>query len=377
MKILFFIDTFSAGGKERRLMELMKGLKGEPGIEFSLVIMDDKIQYKEVYDLGIDIHHVIRKTKKDLSVFRKFYTICKTYKPDIVHSWDSMSAVYLVPILKILGIKFVNGMVTDAPEMTGIRNSAWLRARLTFPFSSVVIGNSLAGLKAYNAPVGKSICIRNGFNFKRTGTLKTNEQVRQEIGLQTKYTVGMVASYSRYKDYETYYKAAQLLLAKRRDITFLAIGTDTDTLHSKSMVTEMDQENFRFLGKRSDVESLINSMDLCVLATFTEGISNAILEYMALGKPVVATSGGGTNELIEDQVTGLLVEAKDPVALAEKMELLLEDDALRMSMGVAGKRRIHEYFTIERMVNEFVYHYKNIAKASVEHNPLPATNTGK
>src|SRR3712207_2757242 len=120
MRVLFFIDTFSAGGKERRLMELMKGLKRKSEIDFELVVLDSNIDYSEVYDLGIAVHKVIRKTKKDLSVFSKVYQICRDYKPDVVHCWDSMSAVYLVPATKLLRIKLVNGMVTDAPGKTGI-----------------------------------------------------------------------------------------------------------------------------------------------------------------------------------------------------------------------------------------------------------------
>src|SRR5690242_12071990 len=98
MKILFFIDCFVAGGKERRLTELMEALKRLPGVEFELAVMDREIHYKEVLDLGINVHYLIRKTKKDLSVFKKLYKLCKSLKPDILHCWDSMTAVYSVPV---------------------------------------------------------------------------------------------------------------------------------------------------------------------------------------------------------------------------------------------------------------------------------------
>jgi glycosyltransferase involved in cell wall biosynthesis len=360
MKLLFFIDTLTAGGKERRLMELMKGLKQEPGIDFELVIMASNIQYKEVYDLGINIHKIIRKTKKDLSVFSKVYKICKSYKPDLVHCWDSMSAVYLIPAVKSLSIKFINGMVTDAPEITGIRNKAWLRAQLTFPFSNLVIGNSEAGLAAYNAPRSKSICIHNGFNFKRIKAVAPASQIREEIGVSTKYVIGMVASLSRYKDYRTYFAAAQLLLQKRKDVTFLALGNDTDSELSKKLIEEKFTANFRLLGRKANIESFINAMDVCVLATFTEGISNSIMEYMALGKPVVATSGGGTIELVEDNKTGFLVSQSNPVELAEKMEILLDNEDLRSKMGTAGKQRVYNHFSIEKMVDEYILNYNKL-----------------
>lgn len=363
MRILFFIDTFSAGGKERRLMELMKGLKERPEINFELVIMSSHIHFIEVFDLGIKIHQLVRKTKRDTSIFKKIYQICKNYKPDFIHCWDSMSAIYLIPTLKLLHIKLVNGMVTDAPEKTGLFNKYWLRAQLTFPFSKAIIGNSQAGLSAYNAPAKKSICIRNGFNFKRTKTLDSSDEIRTRLGITTTYVVGMVASYSIYKDYETYFAASQLLLQKRKDITFLALGIDTDSDQAKNHIEQQYLDNFKLLGKRSGIESYINCMDVCVLATFTEGISNAILEYMALRKPVIATEGGGTNEIVEDKITGFLIQPRNAAALAEKMEFLLDDEALRHSMGEAGQQRIHSHFSIEKMVDDFVIAYKKIKSA--------------
>ena len=158
MKIIFFIDTMESGGKERRLTELMRALKVGQDIEFELVVMSNDIHYKEIFDLGINIHYIIRKTKKDLSGFFRFYKLCRNYKPDIIHCWDSMTAVYSVPVCKLLHIKLVNGMVINAPLRQNIINQNWLRARLTFPFSDIIVGNSKAGLLAYSAPEKQKYC---------------------------------------------------------------------------------------------------------------------------------------------------------------------------------------------------------------------------
>jgi glycosyltransferase involved in cell wall biosynthesis len=361
MRILFFIDSFPAGGKERRLLELMKGLQQQPDIEFELVIMTNDVHYKEVYDLNIKIHFVIRKTKKDFSVFSKFCRLCRNFKPDIVHCWDSMTAVYLVPVTKWLGIKFVNGMVVDSPSKQNIRNKTWLRAKLTFPFSNLIIGNSRAGLAAYGAPAKKGICIYNGFNFKRTENLSEAERIRKDLNIHTKYIIGMVASFSVFKDYKTYYTAARLLLNKRKDITFVAIGDNTDSSDSLAQAGRAYADHFRLLGRRSGIESYISIMDICVLATYTEGISNSILEYMAMGKPVVATDGGGTKEIVLEEETGFLVNPENPGELADKIEILLNNEALRAEMGNKGKERVKKQFSIEQMINSYIYHYRKLA----------------
>jgi glycosyltransferase involved in cell wall biosynthesis len=358
MRILFFIDSLTSGGKERRLIELMKMLILRQDIQFELIVMSNDIHYKEVFDLDIKIHYLIRKTKKDPYVFYKFYKICKRYNPDIVHCWDSMTAIYSIPACKFLNIKFVNGMVVDAPLKQNIFNNRLFRAKLTFPFSNIIIGNSKAGLEAYGVPKKKSFLIHNGFNFERTNNIIETGIIRKQLEINTQFVIGMVASFSEYKDYKTYFGAAQLLLNQRNDIIFLAIGSNTDSILSKSLILNKHIEHFRLLGKKSDIESFINAMDICVLSTFTEGISNSILEYMALGKPVIASSGGGTNEIVDDTKTGFLISPSDPKELAKKIEILLNDAKLRNNMGLAGKARIKERFSINRMASKYVSFYE-------------------
>jgi glycosyltransferase involved in cell wall biosynthesis len=360
MRILFFIDSFPAGGKERRLVELMKGLRTQQGYSFELVIMTRDVHYKEIFDLCDKVHFVVRKTKKDFSVFGQFHRICKAFDPDIVHCWDSMTAVYLLPLRLLHRFKLVNGMVADTPTVTGFKNKNWLRGKLTFPFSHAIVGNSLAGLAAYGAPAGKRHCIYNGFSFSRTEKLADPLQVRAQLGIETSLVVGMVASFSKFKDYPVYYKAALRLLSERKDVTFLAVGDHTDSEASRALVPDEWKPHFRFLGRRSDAESLISCMDVCVLATFTEGISNAIMEYMAMQKPVVATDGGGTKEIVSDGETGYLVKAGDPEELAGKIRLLLNDPVKRTEMGAAGEQRVKQQFLLTTMVGKYVHLYSSL-----------------
>ena len=103
-------------------------------------------------------------------------------------------------------------------------------------------------------------------------------------------------------------------------------------------------------------------MDICILSTFTEGISNSILEYMALGKPVIATRGGGTSEIVIDNKTGFLISPSNPEELTDKIEKLLNNIDLREQMGMAGKERVKKIFSSEIMVSKYVDFYKTITK---------------
>lgn len=365
MRILFFIDVLTSGGKERRLTELMKGLKQRSDFEFELALMSTEINYKEVRDLNIPIHYLIRRTKKDLSVFRMLYTLARNYNPDIIHCWGSMTAVYSVPVCRILQIKLVNGLITDSPRRQNVLNKHWFRAKITFPFSDIIVSNSKAGLVAYDAPKSKSYFIHNGFNFERTDKIISSQSVRKQLKIKTKYIIGMVANYSKNKDYPTFFAAAQMVLLKRKDLTFIAIGVNTDSDIARSHINYENCEFFRLLGIRTEIESYINAMDICILSTFTEGISNSILEYMALGKPVIATSGGGTNEIVVDCETGFLINKMNPGELADKIHILLNDYQLRVRMGEAGQSRIKSYFSIDLMVNNYASLYnKTLTESS-------------
>lgn len=362
MKILFFINGLHPGGKERRMLELMKELKLKKEIEFELVLMNKEISYPEIFDMDVKLHFLIRKTKKDFSIFKRVYKICKEYEPDIIHCWDSMTAIYAIPASKLLNIKLMNGMVVDSPSKNNILNKNWLRAKLTFPFSDIIVGNSVAGLSAYKAPTRKSYCIHNGYNFRRSTNLSDIKIIRNQLDIHTKYIIGMVAAFSKYKDYKTFYEAAKLILKKRQDITFIAIGNNTNSVVSKQMIENEFKKYFKLLGQKTDIETFINAMDICVLATFSEGISNSILEYMALGKPVIATLGGGTIEIVEDNKTGYLVKVSDIEEMANKMEYLLNNPELRNQMGINGQLRIQNLFSINLMVKKFVALYEKLGK---------------
>jgi glycosyltransferase involved in cell wall biosynthesis len=330
--------------------------------------MHPEINYQEVLELGIHIHYLIRKRKNDVSVFQRLYKICKDRQIDIIHSWDSMTAVYAVPVSKLLRIKLVNGMVVDTPVKQNLLNKNWLRARITFPFSNIFVGNSKAGLNDYAAPFKKSICIYNGIDFARFNNLENPEQIKKEIfgqNSQSLFIVGMVAAFEIRKDYGTVIKAAIDLISRIEEIRFILVGGGEFLEQMKKAVPENLKKKIVFLGKKSNVENIINVFDVGILITNSknhgEGISNSIIEYMALGKPVIATRGGGTNEVVFNNQNGYLINPADPVDLVEKIEYLMNDED-RDRFGKAGIELAKQNFNLKDMTSHFSKVYENLLK---------------
>lgn len=180
LKILQITDSLRSGGKERQLVELLTFLSTRKDVTCEIINMSDDVHYTYVDDLNIKTYQVIRKQKKDLSVFFKFYNLFKETKPDVIHSWNSMCSVYAIPAARLLGIKFINGYLRDAPPRFNIKKQEWIRDRLTFPLSDKILSNSFAGLKAYNVPTRKGTCIYNGFNFDRINNLADKKSINRD-----------------------------------------------------------------------------------------------------------------------------------------------------------------------------------------------------
>jgi len=353
IRVLMFIDTLRCGGKERRLVELLRGLRSYPNIKCELILMNRDVYYSEIFDLGIKIHILERKVKKDPQIFFRLFRICRDFKPDIIHTWGGMEAVYIAPIAKIMKIRMINGMITHAtPRMKA--SKAYRYAKLSFPFSDVVVSNSFAGLNIFNAPEKKRCCIQNGFDFARIANLKEPEAIKKEFQITTSKVVGMVGALEqRRKDYNTFISAAEILLSEDKDITFLLVGQGESLEQYTERIRSEHKDHIKLLGNQKAVESVINVFDVGVLATFYEGFSNVIMEYMALGKPVVVTDTGGNPEIVDDGKTGYLIPKSDPVQLANKIRHLLTNQEVAAAMAEAGQRRIREYFSLEKMVEKY------------------------
>ncbi len=362
MKILYIIDQLGAGGKERRMVQLLRGLQDDERISPKVVLLTDVVHYREIFDLGFEIIILDRKIKKDPAVFFKIHKICKNWKPDIIHAWGTMPTIYAGPVAKLLGIKLINASIADAPLKVGPLKR--LRTFISFCFSDIIQSNSHAGLKAYKVPPAKGLVIYNGFDFSRIKDLKDKGRLREEFKIDTDHVVGMVAGLNFHKDYRSLINAAKKILEKRSDVSFICVGTGIEMEDIKKI--SEPYERIIFTGRRNDVESIVDIFTVGILLTnmkiISEGISNSIMEYMACGKPVIATRGGGTVELVKDGETGFLIPNASPEELAEKIELLLNNPGLRREMGEKGRERIEMEFNLDRMIRKHVEVYEKVCK---------------
>jgi glycosyltransferase involved in cell wall biosynthesis len=376
LRVLHLVDSLRVGGKERQAVELIKGLCSANAVDMMIVTMGEEQFYvPDIQKLGVPLVYLLRRLRWDPAVFPRLWRILRDFRPDIIHTNSEMAMSYAWPLARLSGIKLINGTIRNAFSGSGLR---WQWHKLMLRLADACLANSKAGFASRGLPVEGAghYVIYNGFDMERFESRSANESEGLGFDLQGRKLVGMVAEFSDYKDFPTFIRAAQEVLAQRKDVVFIAIGDGKNLDACKRMVSP-NEECIWFLGERKDVEAFVQQMDIGVLCTFTEGISNSVMEYMAAGKPVVVTDGGGSSELVADGETGFLVPSSNPTAVAEKVELLLGDAEKAQEMGVAGRRRLEKQFSLEQLVEHNLRMYQEVLNGGgphVQHRRTPSVH---
>lgn len=360
MKIAIVTDHLLSGGKERRMVELIKKLSKNPKYQFHVILLEgndeSSISYKDILECPVNIIYLGKYTRTQL--IWQLYRLCSKEKYNVVHLWASLVYGYLLlPVRYILRIPIISSSITSARKQGGKK---YMIHQFTYHFFDKVLSNSMQALVINKVPKDKAVCIYNGFDFNRTKIKHSEAEVRERYGIKTKYIVSMAGEYSNRKDYPLFVDAANYVLEQEPDVTFIAMGSG-DASPYETFIKEKFKDRIRFVGRVTDVESVFNISSIVVLATTVEGVSNAIMEGMSLGKPIVSTYGPyvGTAEIVENGKSGFLVAYHDTEAFANCILRLLANETLCKVMGERGKQIVKEKFNIGQMVNGFVSVYDN------------------
>ena len=122
------------------------------------------------------------------------------------------------------------------------------------------------------------------------------------------------------------------------------------------------QDRIKFLGFREDIPEILLSMDGYICASYTEGFSNAILEAMASGLPIIATNVGGNSEIIKNKITGLLFKPKDKNEIINTMIEIMENKPLSEKLSKEALKTVNEKYSTKKMVESYIDIYKKALK---------------
>ena len=207
-------------------------------------------------------------------------------------------------------------------------------------------------------------------------------RVRQEFEISPDAPViGLVANVCPGKGHEYFLDATSQIQRRYPQAKFLVVGGKLenrrdfwDALQQQTARLQL-QHDVMFTGRRNDVPQLLRAMTVCVQASESEACPMAVLEASACGLPVVATNVGGTAELVEHGVTGILIEPREPAQIARAVLRLLDSPAEARQMGLAGVQRMRERFSLERCVETHARMYDAVLHCA-EFSVFPRRATG-
>ena len=367
-KILFVIDSLRFGGAERQLVELIKGLDRTKFEIYLCCLVNDPGGYtNELHKLGIKIKYFSRAFMLDIKPIIQISQYIKEMKIELVHSFNCLGALFGVIAAKIAGRRVICSGIRNAKDQSAMY---WIYKRIESVLSDYLVSNSMAGFTNRFKKNKKHFrVVYNGIDFNRFELNVTDtDNVKEELGVSKfSHIVGMVASLSDHKDHQTLLDAIPLVLSRFANTCFLLIGDGPIRENLERKVKRQGLEkNVIFTGYRSNVDRIYPAMDVSVLVTrsklILEGISNSLLESMASGIPVIATTGGGTDEVIVHGRNGLMVPPADPKHLAESIIDVMSNQKKASAMAKVALQDVKAKFGLDRYVEDYVSLYHEVLK---------------
>jgi len=350
--IFHLITELNIGGAEKALTRLLVHLDRDrfaPTV--ACLYGGDGPVAEEIRALNISVIDLgmTAKWRWD-SLWRLYFLLHREY-PIILHTWMFHANVPGRVLGRLVGVP----VIISSERTMGMegRWRYWLN-RITSVLTDrvVCVSQQVADFIVQEVGISrhKTLVVPNGIDVRNFEHLPTKQQARAMLGLSfDRILIGTVARLDRVKRLDVLLQAMRSL----RDVHIVIVGDGPERVRLEAMSARLGlASHIHFVGQQDDVRTWLAAMDVFVLSSDWEGMSNAVLEAMAAELPVVATTVGGTPEVVVDGMTGLLVPPRDPQALAQAIHALLVDPERRNKMGQAGRDRVRHHFTVERMVEK-------------------------
>lgn len=353
--ILHLSTTSGPGGAERVISSLSETLNtGERRVGVGL-FRPGWLQ-TECERLGVETIIMPLSGPLHLGWFLDCLRLTRREQVALIHAHEFSAIAYGWIISRITRIPFI-GTIHG-------KNYFWEKARRRVMYRIIARTGTLVAvsedLKRFVAekvgiPAGLIRVIYNGVTPGPPVSDAEVERCRSELGVQADDRVfGTVGSLYPVKGHRFLLDAMSIVLERFPNTVLLIAGRGELEVPLKDQAKSLGIEGkVRFLGMRQDIPRLLALMDVFVLPSLSEGLSMALLEAMAAGKPVVATRVGGNPELVEDGKTGMLVTAEDAKELAASLMRMLEEPTTMHVFGQTGAVRVQRQFSTHRMSNQY------------------------
>jgi L-malate glycosyltransferase len=366
IRIAYVIKSMEVGGSQTHLVQVLRLLDRRQFDPVLYCLTGEGVLLDAVQALGVPIVNGGARRFKGLgaaAAVLRLAAYLRRESVDVVHNY----------LLRANVIGSVAARLARVPVVLSSKRGC--HERRGFDLVAAKIGNALADRVTVNAeavrdfvhanercPKQKMVVIRSGVDTDRFRPL-AGTGFKASLGLpEERPVIGVVTRMRVRKGVEEFIRAVGRVRQAHADAHAVIVGeVDLDD-GLQALVRGLGLENhLSLLGRRSDMPEVLSAFDIFVLSSHDEGMSNAILEAMAMEKPVVATDVGGTGEVLRHGRSGLLVPPKDPEALAAAINEMLGQPARAREMGRFGRRIVEEGFSARAMVRQMEQLYLDLA----------------
>lgn len=332
---------------------------GPPG-PYSARLRDDGI---EVVELGLDMNLRANTVRSALGAARLLVRTVMRRRWDVVHTHLFRTALVVTPLAKLAGARVFG----TSHRIYYPRLQPRLERVLSLLQEAIVVDSAAVRdiLRAHtHIPLGKYAVIHNGIDVAEFDDAPHKAAAREELGLdEGDLVVGEIAHLRPHKGQRHLVGAVARITERHPGLRLLLVGGGPDREVIEDLARSLGvADRVCLTGPRQDLALVLAALDVLALPSTFEGFGIVQAEAMYLGVPVVATSHGGSTEVVDDGVTGFLVPFGDEDQLADRIDRLAGDPGLRARMGAAGRRRVLERFTAGAMARGYAELYDRPAK---------------
>jgi glycosyltransferase involved in cell wall biosynthesis len=318
---------------------------------------------------GLDLVPLAPKNEMDLSAAWRLSRLIKQLRPDVIHAHDphGVAMAALALSMRMGGSRTASAV----PPLVASRRvdfhmkanalSRWKYRQVDcFICASDAIRQMVI---ADGVPADHAVTIHEGIDLGRVAAAPRAD-LHGDLWLpHDAPIVGNVAALVPHKGQRHLIEAAIGVIRKVPDARFVIAGEGELRPTLERQIKDHHLEKHVFLvGFRPDILSVHKAFDIFAMSSVTEGLGTSLLDAMACGKPIVATTAGGMPEVVVDGTTGILVPPRNHEAMADAIVTLLRDENLRETMGAAGEARVRAQFSAERMVQRTLVVYERVAE---------------
>jgi glycosyltransferase involved in cell wall biosynthesis len=355
--ILLFTRTMDLGGTEKVVLQLCEILK--PSVKRIIVCSCGGVNVEELTRMGI-CHYQIpdieqKNPKVVIHVAVMLHNIIKKEGITLIHTHHRMAAFYVAALGLYRKCVYINTSHSIFKDKRRLTYFAYRKAHL-IACGEMVKKNLI---ETFGLPKEQVKVVYNAVkSFDGQGEVDITIHSLHEKGY---FVVGNVCRLSKQKGVEYYIQAIPFVLARHPKTHFLIVGSGENMECLRKLGRELNIMNaITFMGYRSDVQNIMSQMDLIVSSSLREGLPLTPMEVFSVGKSIVATDVDGTVEVVENGVSGILVESEDSQMIAKKINWMIEHPEERKKMESEAKARFEQEFSMDKFASGYLSCYEQI-----------------